>query len=90
VYRHADTHKLALVRCRGVRRMHIRLICVWQWIAAATGYICIVYIMFGGARRLELRQNRNYGEDPEYQAYVKKTPILLPLYSVVKYKWPVG
>ena len=41
---HADTHKLALVRCRGVRRMHlrsnmpdhvqapdshIRLICAW-------------------------------------------------------------
>lgn len=66
---------------------------VWQWIAAAFGYICIVYIMFGGARRLELRQNRNYGDDPEYQAYVKKTPILLPLvplYSVAKYKWLVG
>ncbi len=65
----------------------------WQWAAALTGYICIVYIMFGGARRLELRQNRNYGEDPEYQAYVKKTPILLPLiplYSVAKYKWLVG
>ena len=49
--------------------------------------------MFGGARRLELRQNRNYGADPEYQAYVKKTPILLPLvpfYSVAKYKWLVG
>ena len=66
---------------------------VWQWIAAAFGYICIVYIMFGGARRLELRQNRNYGEDPEYQAYVKKVPILIPLvplYSVAKYKWLVG
>lgn len=66
---------------------------VWQWITAAIGYVCIVYIMFGGARRLELRQNRNYGEDPEYQAYVKKTPILIPLvplYSVAKYKWLVG
>ncbi len=65
----------------------------WQWIAASTGYICIVYIMFGGARRLEIRQNRNYGADPEYQAYVKKTPILLPfvpLYSVEKHKWLVG
>ena len=66
---------------------------VWQWIAAAFGYICIVYIMFGGARRLELRQNRNYGEDKEYQEYVKKTPIILPLvplYSVAKYKLLVG
>ena len=23
MYRHADTHKLALVRCRGIRRMHL-------------------------------------------------------------------
>lgn len=64
-----------------------------QWIAALFGWICIVYIMFGGARRLELRQNKNYGSNPEYQKYVKTTPILLPfipLYSVAKYKWLVG
>ena len=66
---------------------------VWQWVAALIGYVCIVYIMFGGARRLEIRQNKNYDADPEYQAYVKKTPILIPLiplYSVEKYKWLVG
>lgn len=64
-----------------------------QWIAALGGWICIVYIMFGGARRLEIRQNKNYGSNPEYQKYVKSTPILLPfipLYSVEKYKWLVG
>lgn len=64
-----------------------------QWIAALSGWICIVYIMFGGAKRLELRQNKNYGDDPEYQHYVKTTPILIPLiplYSVAKYKWLVG
>ena len=62
----------------------------WQWIIAAIGYIGIIYVMFSGARRLELRQNEVYGNDPEYQAYVRRTPILiplLPLYSVVKYKW---
>lgn len=66
---------------------------VLEWCAALAGWICIVYIMFGGARRLELRQNKNYGEDPEYRQYVKKTPILLPfipLYSVAKYKWLIG
>lgn len=66
---------------------------IWQWLAAICGYVCIVYIMFGGARRLELRQNRTYGNDPEYQNYVKKTPIILPfipLYSVAKHKWLVG
>lgn len=66
---------------------------LWQWLAAIGGYVSIVYIMFGGARRLEIRQNKNYGADPEYQAYAKKTPILLPfvpLYSVEKYKFLVG
>ena len=64
-----------------------------QWLAALAGWICIVYIMFGGARRLELRQNKNYGDNPEYQKYVTTVPILLPilpLYSVAKYKWLVG
>lgn len=65
-------------------------LCWWQWVVAVIGWIGIVYVMFSGARRLELRQNEVYGNDPEYQAYVKQTPILiplLPLYSVVKYKW---
>ena len=63
---------------------------VWQWIIAIIGYIGIVYVMFSGARRLELRQTKVYGADPEYQAYIKKTPILLPfvpIYSVAKYEW---
>lgn len=63
---------------------------VWQWVIAAIGYVGILYVMFSGARRLELRQNEVYGNDPEYQAYTKKTPILIPLlpiYSVTKYKW---
>ena len=62
----------------------------WQWVIAAIGYIGIVYVMFSGARRLEIRQNYAYGNDPEYQAYIKKTPILLPLvpiYSVERHKW---
>lgn len=52
---------------------------VGQWIISALGYLSIVYIMFGGARRLEIRQNKNYGDDPEYQCYIKNTPILIPL-----------
>lgn len=73
----------------GITALHGAL----QWIAAIGGWICIVYIMFGGARRLEIRQNKNYGSNPKYQDYVKSTPILLPfipLYSVEKYKWLVG
>ena len=66
---------------------------VWQWVAAVLGYIWIIYVMFSGARRLELRQTRTYGDDPVYQEYARKTPIMLPfvpLYSVAKYKWLVA
>ena len=64
-----------------------------QWIAALLGYLGIIYVMFGGARRLEIRQNKSYGNDPEYQHYVASTPIMIPLvpiYSVEKHKWLVA
>lgn len=64
-----------------------------EWIVALLGYLGIIYVMFGGARRLEIRQNKSYGNDPEYQEYVATTPImipLIPLYSVEKYKWLVA
>ena len=66
---------------------------VWQWILASIGYLGIIYVMFSGARRLEIRQNKNYGNNEEYLAYVKKVPILIPLiplYSVEKYKFLVA
>lgn len=64
-----------------------------QWIAALLGYIGIVYVMFGGARRLEIRQNKSYGDDPEYRRYATSTPIMIPfvpIYSVEKHKWLVA
>jgi steroid 5-alpha reductase family enzyme len=66
---------------------------VGQWVLVLMGYFGIIFVMFSGARRLELRQNRTYGEDPEYRNYVKTVPILLPfipLYSVAKYKFLVA
>ena len=60
-----------------------------QWVLAVLGYVCLIYIMFSGARRLEIRQDGNYGEDPAYQEYCRTVPILLPLiplYSVKKYR----
>ena len=62
----------------------------FQWFIAIFGYILIIYIMFSGSRRLEIRQNKSYGKDPMYQKYVKNTPILipfLPLYTLEKYTW---
>ena len=66
---------------------------IGQWVMALIGYVGIIYVMFSGARRLEIRQNKNYGSDAEYQTYIKTVPILLPfipLYSVEKHKWLVA
>lgn len=103
-HRFVDTGLYRIVRCpnylgemvfwTGVLATGIGgLTSVGQWVMALTGYVGIIFVMFSGARRLELRQNRNYGGDPEYQTYVKTVPILLPfvpLYSVEKYKWLIA
>lgn len=65
----------------------------WHWALALLGYVAIVYIMFSGARRLELRQDHNYGDDNEYSTYKSTTPILLPfvpIYSVKRFGWLRG
>ncbi len=64
----------------------------WQWVIAIFGYLCLIYVMLSGAKRLDKRQSKNYGEDPEFQAYVKKTPILMrliPVRSLKNWKWIV-
>lgn len=53
-----------------------------QWIMAIIGYICIVFIMFNGAQRLEKRQMARYGNDKEYNDYANKTPIIIPLLPI--------
>jgi steroid 5-alpha reductase family enzyme len=64
-----------------------------EWICSLLGYAGIIYVMFGGARRLEIRQDKNYGNDPEYRKYKSTTPIMipfLPIYSVKEHKWLVA
>ena len=66
---------------------------VGQWVIATLGYVGIVYVMFSGARRLELRQQEVYGNDPEFQAYIHRRPLILPfvpIYSVAKHTWLKG
>ena len=101
--RFVDTGLYRLVRCpnylgemlfwTGVVLSGIGAVTGWQWLLALIGYVGIIFVMFSGARRLEIRQNKNYGSDPEYQKYVRTVPILvpfIPLYSVEKYKWLVA
>ena len=101
--RFVDTGLYRIVRCpnylgemifwTGVLISGIGAVSGWQWLIVAIGYIGIIFVMFSGARRLEIRQNKNYGADPEYQKYVQTVPILrpfVPLYSVAKHKWLVA
>lgn len=55
---------------------------IGQWITAIVAYICIVYIMFNGAQRLEKRQMARYGDNKEYNDYANKTPIIIPLLPI--------
>ena len=57
-----------------------------QWTLAAVGYLAIFLVMKGSARRLELKQGDRYGADPEYQAYVKRVPILFPLVPIYSFR----
>ena len=101
--RFVDTGLYRLVRCpnylgemifwTGALVAGIGAVSGWQWVIVAIGYVGIIFVMFSGARRLEIRQNKNYGNDPEYQKYVKTVPIMvpfIPLYSVEKYKWLIA
>ncbi len=53
-----------------------------QWLTAILAYVCIVFIMFNGAQRLEKRQMARYGDNEEYNTYANKTPIILPLLPI--------
>ena len=99
-YRFVDTGLYRIVRCPNYLGELVLWVGVlltgapylagpWQWIIAILGFLGITYVMFSGARRLELRHERNYGSDPAYQKYVSTVPImipLIPLYSVKDWK----
>ena len=55
---------------------------IGQWLTAIISYICIVYIMFNGAQRLEKRQMKRYGNNKEYTDYANKTPIIIPFLPI--------
>ena len=61
----------------------------WQWFLAIIGYICIVAIMFSGAKRLELRQTKRCWKMKEYVDYANHTPLIipfLPIYHMIDWR----
>ena len=50
----------------------------FQWSMMIAALILITYVMYNSASRLELRHEKNYGLDPEYQKYSDTVPLLFP------------
>ncbi|MBR3227144.1 MAG: DUF1295 domain-containing protein [Erysipelotrichaceae bacterium] len=49
-----------------------------QWIIVIIALCLITFVMYNSAQRLELRHEKNYGLDPEYQKYSDTVPLLFP------------
>ena len=49
-----------------------------QWIMVIIAFILIAFVMYNSAQRLELRHEKTYGLDPEYQKYSDTVPLLFP------------
>lgn len=86
--RFCDTGLFKIVRCPnyfsemmfwiGVTVSGIGTVRGKQWIVVLIGLVIILYVMYNSAQRLELRQEKTYGLDPEYQKYSDTVPILFP------------
>ncbi|MDJ0754551.1 MAG: DUF1295 domain-containing protein [Ardenticatenaceae bacterium] len=57
-----------------------------RWLASLIGVICLMLIMMGSTKRLEEKQDRRYGDQPAYQAYVQSVPVLFPFVPVYSLK----
>ena len=57
-----------------------------KWITSLVGLVCIVLIMIGSTRRLEIGQDKRYGDQPRYQEYVRTVPVLFPFVPVYSLK----
>ncbi|MBR1797731.1 MAG: DUF1295 domain-containing protein [Clostridiales bacterium] len=65
----------------------VNVITGWQWLIVGLGYITIFAVMMSGAKRLEKRHIKNYGDKEEYRKYADTTPIIfpfIPFYHIVK------
>jgi steroid 5-alpha reductase family enzyme len=51
---------------------------VGAWAISIIGLVCLILIMLGSTRRLEMAQDARYGKDVDYQRYVRATPVIIP------------
>ena len=95
--RFCDTGLYRLVRCPNYLGEVIFWVGGWiagissythwaHWAMSLAGLVCIVLVMLGSTRRLELKQEERYGSDPAYRKYAASVPILFPFLPVYSFR----
>ena len=63
----------------GIFLIAVPVLSGWQWVTIASPlFVILLLTRISGIPLLEARGRRRWGQDPEYQAYVARTPSLIP------------
>lgn len=57
-----------------------------DWIFSLIRLVCIILIMLGSGKRLEINQDNKYGNNENYKAYKSKMPVIIPYIPIYTLK----
>lgn len=68
-----------IVLWTGVTLIALPVLSGWQWVTLISPFfVTLLLTRVSGIPLLEARARNTWGDDPEYQAYVERTPVLIP------------
>lgn len=68
-----------IVLWTGVTLIALPVLSGWQWVTLISPFfVTLLLTRVSGIPLLEARARNTWGNDPEYQAYVERTPVLIP------------
>lgn len=56
------------------------------WVGSLVGLVCLILIMMGSTKRLEVTQAQRYAHLESYQAYIRSVPVLFPFLPIYTLK----